>query len=101
MRDSLDDLRHDLQRRLHDIRSRAEALSPLDIHVRMDAIRGEADRAGLHAMEGLARMSAQLALLPGCRVATRACLDHASDAIGAASPAERQAVLAAVALRLN
>ncbi|GLR47589.1 hypothetical protein [Sphingomonas astaxanthinifaciens] len=101
MRDSLDDLRHDLQRRLHDIRSRAEALSPLDIHARMDAIRGEADRAGLHAMEGLARMSAQLALLPGCRVATRACLDHASDAIGAASPAERQAILAAVALRLN
>lgn len=101
MRESLDDLHQDLQRRLHEIRSRADALSPLDIHARMDAIRSDADRAGLQAMEGLARMSSQLALLPGCRVATLTCLDHAADAIAAASAAERQAVLAAVALRLN
>lgn len=101
MSESLENLHHELQRRLHDIRSRAEALSPLDIHSRMDAIRGTADRAGLHAMEGLARLSAQLALLPGCRVATHACLDHAQDAIAARSATEREAVLAAVAARLH
>lgn len=101
MSDSLGDLHHDLQLRLHDIRTRAAALSPLDIHARMDAIRGTADRAGLHAMEGLARLSAQLALLPGCRVATHACLDHAEDALAARTQAEQQAVLAAVAARLH
>ena len=101
MGDSLRDLHHELQLRLHDIRARAEALSPLDIHARMDAIRGTADRAGLHAMEGLAHLSSQLALLPGCRIATHACLDHAEDALAARSPAEREAVLAAVAARLH
>lgn len=101
MSDSLDRLRRDLQGRLHDLRSRADRLSPLDIHARMDAIRVEADRGGLSAIEGLARLSAQLALLPGCRVATRACLDHAPDALGASTTSERQAILAAVALRLS
>ena len=101
MGDSVSDLHHDLQLRLHDIRARAEALSPLDIHARMDAIRGAADRAGLHAMEGLARLSSQLALLPGCRVATSACLAHAEDAMAARTQAEHQAILAAVATRLH
>jgi hypothetical protein len=101
MSDSLGDLHEELQRRLHEIRARAAALSPLDIHARMDAIRGQADRAGLHAMEGLARLSSQLALLPGCRMATNACLDHAEDALAARTSAERQAVLAAVATRLH
>lgn len=101
MSDSLGSLHDDLQRRLHDIRTRAAALSPLDIHARMDAIRGEADRAGLHAMEELARLSAQLALLPGCRVATHACLAHAEDAMAARTGDEKQAVLAAVATRLH
>ncbi|GAA4009212.1 hypothetical protein GCM10022280_02520 [Sphingomonas swuensis] len=91
----------DLQVRLLDLKSRAARLSPLDIHARMDEIRAEADRGGYDALEGLARLSSQLALLPGCRVATGACLDHAGDALAAASAAERQAVLAAVALRLN
>ena len=101
MSDSVSDLHHELQRRLHDIRTRAAVLSPLDIHARMDAIRGTADRAGLHAMEGLARLSSQLALLPGCRVATSACLAHAEDAMAARTQAEHQAILAAVATRLH
>lgn len=101
MSDTLDVLRRDLQGRLRDLRSRAHRLSPLDIHQRMDAIRAEADRAGLSGMEGLARFSSQLALLPGCRVATGACLDHAGEALAAASAADRQAVLAAVAVRLG
>ena len=101
MSDSVSDLHHELQRRLHDIRARAAALSPLDIHARMDAIRGTADRLGLQAMEGLARLSSQLALLPGCRVATSACLAHAEDALAARTPAEHQAILAAIATRLH
>ena len=101
MSDSLDGIRQELQQRLHDLRTRAQRLSPLDIHARMDAIRGHADRAGLHAMEGLARLSSQLALLPGCRVATTACLEHAEDALAARTEAEHQAILAAVATRLH
>ena len=101
MSDSLDTTRRDLQRRLHALRSAAPRLSPLAIHRQMDAIRNQAEVAGLSAMEGLARFSAQLALLPGCRTATRACLEHAGDALGAATAAERQAVLAAIAVRLN
>src|SRR6478672_9715471 len=101
MGDSLDGVRYELQQRLHDLRTRAQRLSPLDIHARMDAIRGAADRAGLHAMEGLARLSSQLALLPGCRVATSACLEHAEDAMAARTQAEHQAILAAVATRLH
>ena len=101
MSDLPGDIHLELQLRLHDIRARASALSPLDIHARMDAIRGVADRGGLHAMEGLARLSSQLALLPGCRVATHACLDHAEAALAARSAGEREAVLAAVAARLH
>lgn len=101
MRDSPDQLGSDLRRQLYAIRMRAERLSPLDIHRRMDAIRLAADRAGLDALSNLAGLSAQLALLPGCRVATGACLDHAADAIAARSASERQAVLAAVAARLH
>jgi len=101
MTDSPYDPSRDLQRRLQELKSRAERLSPLDIHARMDAIRSAADRAGFDALEGLAHLSAQLALLPGCRVATGACLDHAGDALAARTAAERQAVLAAVAARLH
>jgi hypothetical protein len=67
----------------------------------MDSIRRVADRAGLDAMEDLAWMSAQLALLPGCRVATHAFLDRAEDALAARSAGEREAVLASVAARLH
>jgi hypothetical protein len=101
MPDSFDQVTAALTTRLTDLRSSAERLSPLDIHARMDAIRAEADRAGLHALEGLASLSAQLALLPGCRVRTGACLDHAADALAARTAAERQAVLAVVATRLH
>jgi len=65
MRDSLEELRNDLKARIADIHHRVERLSPLDIHARLDAVRDAADRAGLCAAEGLARHSAQLALLPG------------------------------------
>jgi hypothetical protein len=101
MGDSPNSIDAGLRRRLNELRARTERLSPLDIHARMDSIRAEAGRAGFDALEGLARLSAQLALLPGCRVRTHACLDHAADALAARTAAERQAVLAAVATRLH
>lgn len=101
MDQSIADVSQHLQQRLIAIRGRAARLSPMDMHAAMDAIRSEADRGGLHAMAGLAAMSAQLALLPGCRITTGICLDHAGDALAASTRAEEEAVLAAVAARLH
>ncbi|MCW3797657.1 hypothetical protein OMW55_07555 [Sphingomonas sp. BN140010] len=100
MRDSLDVLRNDLKARIADIHGRAHRLSPLDIHARLDAIRDAAGRAGLSAAEGLAGHSAQLALLPGCRVAVAEALSHFDDAL-AAGTADRTTILAAIAARLH
>ncbi len=101
MPESLDQLRHDLGARLADIRTQAARLSPLDIYRRMDAIRDEAGRAGLIAVEGLASRSAQLALLPGCRVTVPACPAHAAAAMASGSPTDRQTMLAAGAVRMH
>ena len=76
MSETLNGLSRDLRKRLADLSGRAHRLSPLDIHARMDAIRDLAGRDGLSGLEELARCSAQLALLPGCRVATAECLSH-------------------------
>ena len=62
-------------------------LSPLDLHARMDAIRQLAAINGLAALEGLARRSAQLALLPGRRVAMQSCLEHVEEALDSHSDA--------------
>ena len=101
MAESLNDLHRDLRARIADLHGRAERLSPLDIYARMDAIRDLAAHGGMAALEGLASRSAQLALLPGCRVAVRNCLSHMDEALGSASPADRQTILAAVAVRLH
>ena len=99
--DSLNQLRAELGSRLTEIRDRADRLSPLDIYRRMDIIREEAGNAGLFAVEGLAHRSAQLALLPGCRVTVPACLEHVADALASGSAEDRQTILAAVALRMH
>ena len=83
------------------MQSRAERLSPLDIHARMDSIRQIAAVNGFDALEGLMRRSAQLALLPGHRVATRCCLEHVEEALDAGSPSDCTTILAALALRLH
>ena len=70
---SLGPVRNQIGECIAEIQSRAERLSPLDIHARMDSIRRIAADNGLDALEGLTRRSAQLALLPGHRVATRCC----------------------------
>ena len=90
-----------LGERISDIQNRAERLSPMDIYARMDAIRQAAAESGLDALEGLAHRSAQLALLPGHRVATRCCLEHFDEALNSRSPADCTSILAAVAARLH
>jgi hypothetical protein len=99
--DKLEPLRDQISERLADISSRADRLSPLDIHERMDAIRAIAASNGLEALEALTRRSAQLALLPGHRVATRSCLEHAEEALSSQSALDTTAILAAIALRLH
>jgi hypothetical protein len=91
----------ELGKRISDIQSRAERLSPMDIHARMDAIRQAAAENGLDALEGLAHRSAQLALLPGHRVATQCCLEHLDEALNSRCSADRTSILAAVAARLH
>ena len=87
--------------RIAEIRERGPRLSPLDLHARMDAIRQLAAINGLDALEGLARHSAQLALLPGCRVAMQSCLEHVDEALDSRSDRDCTAILAALAVRLH
>ncbi len=99
--DPLSTVRKQIGLRLAEIRSSGPRLSPLDLHARMDLIRQLAADNGMDAMEGLARCSAQLALLPGHRVVMRSCLEHADDALDSRSPADCTAILAALAVRLH
>ena len=93
--------RSEIGQRIAEIQQRGPRLSPLDLHSRMDAIRQIAAANGLVAMEGLARHSAQLALLPGHRLALRCCLEHAEEALDSHAPGDCTAILAALALRLH
>jgi hypothetical protein len=101
MADRLGPVRDQIGERLAEFSNRAERLSPLDIHARMDAIREIAAANGLDALEGLMRRSAQLALLPGHRVSTRCCLEHLEEALQSESTSDRTTILAALALRLH
>ena len=87
--------------RIAEIRAAGPRLSPMDIHTRMDAIRELAHANGLGALEALARCSAQLALLPGHRVALQSCLEHVDEALDSRSPADGPTILAALAARLH
>ena len=87
--------------RIAEIQERATRLSPLDLYARMDAIRQMAADHGLVALEGLARCSAQRALMPGHRVAMQSCLEHVDEAMDSHSPADCTAILAALAVRLH
>jgi hypothetical protein len=100
-KDPLAKLRSEVGLRIAEIRERGPRLSPLDLHARMDAIRQLAAVNGLAALEGLARHSAQLALLPGCRVAIQSCLEHVEEALDSHSDGDRTAIMAAVAIRLH
>ena len=98
---SLDQVRKQLGDRIADLNKRAPRLSPMDIRAQMDAIREVAAINGLAALECLAHRSAQLALLPGHRVAVRCCLEHMDEALGSDRLTDTNAILAALAIRLH
>ena len=99
--DPLAKIRNEVGLRVAEIRQAGPRLSPLDMHAKMDAIRQLAALNGLAALEGLARHSAQLALLPGHRVAMQCCLEHVDEALDSHSDGDRTAILAALAVRLH
>lgn len=99
--DPLSKVRNEIGLRVAEIRRTAPRLSPLDLHARMDAIRELAAVNGLAALEGLARCSAQLALLPGHRVAMQSCLEHVDEALDSESAGDCTTILAALAVRLH
>lgn len=99
--DALSIARSQIGTQLAEMRSGMTRLSPLDFHRRMDSIRRLAADHGMVALEGLARSSAQLALLPGHRVAMQCCLEHAEEAMDGRCQSDCTAILAALALRLH
>ena len=99
--DPLKTVRTEVGLRIAEIRSAGARLSPLDLHQKMDAIRELAAINGLAALEGLARRSAQMALLPGHRVAVSSCLEHVDEAFDSRSETDFSTILAALAVRLH
>ena len=100
-KDPLAQVRTQVASRIAEIRNAGPRLSPLALHARMDAIRELAAEHGLGALEGLARRTAQLALLPGHRVSMQSCLEHVDEALDSRSDRDCTAILAAVAVRLH
>ena len=100
-KDPLSKVRNEVGLRVAEIRSAGPRLSPIDLHTRMDAIRQLAAINGLAALEGLARRSAQMALLPGHRLAVTSCLEHVDDAFDSRSDTDFSTILAALAIRLH
>ena len=99
--DPLSNVRTQVGLRVAEIRDAGPRLSPLDLYARMEAIRALAADHGLAALEGLARCSAQMALLPGHRVAMRSCLEHVDAALDSRSSSDMTTILAALAVRLH
>ena len=99
--DSIKLVRGELGERIAELQSRVPSLKPSDIAARMDAIRSLAAEHGLAALEGLADWSAHHAMMPGHRIATACGLEHMSEALESDSPADRQTILAVVAVRLH
>ena len=99
--DPLAKVRTEIGLRVAEIRNAAPRLSPLDLYARMDAIRQLAALNGLAVLEGLARRSTQLALLPGHRVSVSSCLEHVEEALDSSSERDCSTILAALAVRLH
>lgn len=99
--DSLSLVRGRIGERIAEIERRAPRLKQADIRNRMDAIRTMAAEHGMAALEALADYSAHHAMMPGHRIATKTALDHLPIALDSQSDADREAVLAVVALRLH
>ena len=102
MSESLNIVRSRIGERIAEIEQRMPRLAPHAISQKMDAIRLMAAEHGLVALEGLADYGAHHAMMPGCRNATRACLDHMTEALDSADAAhDRESILAALAVRLH
>lgn len=99
--ESLAAVRGRISARLAEIERRMARMTPADLYAGMHAIRLMAAEHGLAALEGLAEYSERHALLPGHRQATRAVLEHMAAALDSQSEADRQAILAAIALRIH
>jgi hypothetical protein len=99
--DPLANVRLQVATRVAEIRNAGPRLSPIDLYAKMDAIRQLAVANGLATLEGLARCSAQLALLPGHRIAVQSCLEHVEEAIDSRSEGDCSTILAALAVRLH
>jgi hypothetical protein len=99
--DPLANVRTQVGLRIAEIRDAGPRISPLELHSKMDAIRQLAVANGLATLEGLARCSAQLALLPGHRTAVQSCLEHVDDALDSRSELDCTTILAALATRLH
>lgn len=99
--DPLASVRLQVASHLAEIRNCGPRLSPLELYARMDAIRQLAVANGLATLESLARCSAQLALLPGHRIAVQSCLEHVEVALDSRSEADCGTILAALAVRLH
>ena len=101
--DTLRNVRAMISDRIAELEARVPRLAPRAISQKMDAIRSLAAAHGLAALEGLADYGAHHALMPGHRCSTRECLAHMDEALSAdpaAAAHDREAILAALALRL-
>ena len=94
-------VRSQIGARVAEIQQLGQRLSPLDLHAKMDSIRQMAAEHGMVALEGLARYTTQLALLPGHRVAMQSCLEHIDEALDSRSSRDCNTILAALAVRLH
>jgi hypothetical protein len=99
--ESLRTVRTLIGERIAELEARMPRLAPRTIRDKMDAIRAMAAENGLAALEGLADYGAHHALMPGHAQATRCCLDHMNAALASDRAADREAILAAVALRIH
>lgn len=94
-------VRNRIGERIAEMEDRISRMKPIDIAAKMEAIRTMAAEHGMAALEGLADYGAHHALLPGHRNATRCCLDHMNEALASEGPADRESILAAIALRIH
>jgi hypothetical protein len=99
--DPLANVKNQVDLRIAEIRDAGPRISPLELYAKMDAIRQLAVANGLETLERLARCSAQMALLPGHRIAVQSCLEHVNEAIDSRSSHDCQTILAALAVRLH
>ena len=99
--DPLANVRFQVATRVAEIRDAGPRISPLDLYAKMDAIRQLAVANGLSTLEGLARCSTQLALLPGHRIAVECCIEHLNEALDSQSATDCDTILAALAVRLH